>query len=326
MDIHTKIIVCTTLDENGNVVRKDRFENSFENLEAYLSVFQKGDSFVMESTGFYEPLYDFIESHGFRVILANPLKIRLIAESRMKNDDVDSEVLAKLLRNNWIPESFVPGKDIREMRRVVRTRIQLKRDLTRMKNRITFELLRLHLCHDNNPFTLKGRIFLRNINNQRILSYLNVMNSIESEIRKTDSIIEKYSSIDEIKNLQSVPGIGLFSAIVIYSEIGDIRRFSDSGKLVSYAGMIPSVRQSSDIIHHGRITYQGSSYLRWIIVEALHTHMINDPSSTITLFYKHLVRGKGKSKATIAASNKLLKAIYWILKENRPYYSKNQAQ
>jgi transposase len=228
MDIHTKIIVCTTLDENGNVVRKDRFENSFENLEAYLSVFQKGDSFVMESTGFYEPLYDFIESHGFRVILANPLKIRLIAESRMKNDDVDSEVLAKLLRNNWIPESFVPGKDIREMRRVVRTRIQLKRDLTRMKNRITFALLRLHLNYDINPFTLKGRIFLRNINNQRILSYLNVMNSIESEIRKTDSIIEKYSSIDEIKNLQSVPGIGLFSAIVIYSEIGDIRRFSVS--------------------------------------------------------------------------------------------------
>ena len=215
------------MDENGNVVRKDRFENSFENLEAYLYAFQKGDSFVMESTG-SRSLYDFIESHGFNVKLANPLKIRLIAESRMKNDDVDSEVLAKLLRNNWIPESFVPGKDIREMRRVVRTRIQLKRDLTRMKNRITFELLRLHLCHDNNPFTLKGRIFLRNINNQRILSYLNVMNSIESEIRKTDSIIEKYSSIDEIKNLQSVPGIGLFSAIVIYSEIGDIRRFSVS--------------------------------------------------------------------------------------------------
>ena len=43
MDIHSKIIVCTTLDENGNVVRKDRFEKSFENLEEYLSVFQKGE-------------------------------------------------------------------------------------------------------------------------------------------------------------------------------------------------------------------------------------------------------------------------------------------
>ena len=116
MDIHSKIIGCTTLDENVNVVRKDRFENSFEKLEEYLSAFQKGDSFVMESTGFYEPLYDFIESHGFNVKLANPLKIRLIAESRMKNDDVHSEVLAKLLRNNWIQESFVPGKDTAEKR------------------------------------------------------------------------------------------------------------------------------------------------------------------------------------------------------------------
>ena len=177
--IHSKIIVCTTLDENGNVVRKDRFENSFEKLEEYLSAFQKGDSFVMESTG-SRSLYDFIESHGFNVKLANPLKIRLIVESRMKNDDVDSEVLAKLLRNNWIPESFLSGKNIREMRRIVRTVIHRKRDLTRMKNRINFELLRLHLSYDVNPFTLKGKIFLRNINNQRILSYLNVMNSIES--------------------------------------------------------------------------------------------------------------------------------------------------
>ena len=90
--------------------------------------------------------------------------------------------------------------------------------------------------------------------------------------------------------------------------------------------MVPSVRQSSAIIHHGRITYQGSKNLRWIIVEALHTHIINDPGSTITSFYKHLAKRKGKSKAIIAASNKLLKAVYWILKENRPYYSRDQAQ
>ena len=135
MDIHSKTIVCTTLNAGGNIVRKD--------------------SFVMESTGFYEPLYDFIESHGFSVTLANPLKIRLIPESRMKNDDVDSEVLAKLLKNDWVPESYVPD---REMRRVVRTRIQLKRDLTKMKNRIHFELLRMHVDYQVNPFTWKGDI------------------------------------------------------------------------------------------------------------------------------------------------------------------------
>ena len=86
------------MEENVNVVRKDRYEN----LEGCLSAFQKGDSFVMESTGFYETIYYIIESYGFNVEPVSPQRIRLIAESRMKKDDVDSEVLAKLLRNNWI--------------------------------------------------------------------------------------------------------------------------------------------------------------------------------------------------------------------------------
>ena len=136
MDIHSKIIVCTPLNGDGKVVRKDSFENSFDKLQEYLSQFHEEDTFVMESTGFYEPLYDFIESHGFSVKLANTLKISLIVESRMKNDDAIRGV-AKLLKKDC-PVRDDPSKDIREMRRIVRTRIQLKRDLTRMKNRIHF--------------------------------------------------------------------------------------------------------------------------------------------------------------------------------------------
>ena len=90
MGISTKNIVCTALDENGNVVRGDDIANSFEKLGEFPENFSPRDRFVMESTGLYEPLYDFIESSGFDVILANPLKIKLIAESMMKNDDVDS--------------------------------------------------------------------------------------------------------------------------------------------------------------------------------------------------------------------------------------------
>jgi len=60
------------------------FENSFDNIDKYPSNFSHRDSFVMESTGFYEPLYNFMESRGFNVKLAKPLEIKLIAESRMK--------------------------------------------------------------------------------------------------------------------------------------------------------------------------------------------------------------------------------------------------
>jgi len=177
MDISIKEIVCTTIDENGRIVRKGTFENRFEKLDEFLSNFSEGDSFVMESTGFYEPLYDFIESKGFNVKLANLLKIKLIAESRMKNDDIDSEILAKLLRNNWIPESYVPKKEIREIRRIVRTRIDIRRAMTSYKNRIKIEMKRLHVDYGEDPFTIEGKAFLRSLKSQRVDSYLNVLNA-----------------------------------------------------------------------------------------------------------------------------------------------------
>ena len=154
MDISIKEIECTTIDENGKIVWKDKFENIFEKLDEFLRNFSEGDRFVMESTGFYEPLYDFIESKGFDVKLANPLKIKLIAESRMKNDDVDSEILAKLLRNDWIPESYVSGKEIR-------------RTMTTYKNRIKIEMKRLHTDYGRDPFTIEGKAFLRSLKSPR---------------------------------------------------------------------------------------------------------------------------------------------------------------
>ena len=325
MDISTKSIVCTTLDENGNIVRKDNIENSFEKLGEFLDSFSPGDSFVMESTGFYEPLYDFIESMGFSVKLANPLKIKLIAESRMKNDDVDSEILAKLLRNDWIPESYVPPKEIREIRRIVRTRIQISQSMRSYKNRIRYELLRMHVDYEVDPFTKKGKIFLWNLHNPRIDSYLSVLNGLENEIGKIDESVAQYGNLEDVKLLMTIPGIGLFSAVLIYSEIGDINRFPESSKLLAYTGMVPSVRQSADVVHYGHITYQGSKYLRWIITEALHVHMRFDPGSSVSRFYRRVSKGKKKSKALVAAANKLMKIVYSVLKEKRPYYS-NQAQ
>ena len=89
--------------------------------------------------------------------------------------------------------------------------------------------------------------------------------------------------------------------------------------------MVPSVRQSSDTVHYGHITHQGSGYLRWIMVEAVHMHMRFDPGSSVSRFYRKIAKKKGKSRAIVASANKLLKIVYWVLKENRAY-QKNQAQ
>jgi len=121
--------------------------------------------------------------------------------------------------------------------------------------------------------------------------------------------------------LMTIPGIGYYSALLIASEIGEIERFPDSQHLCSYAGLTPSTHSSGGVTYRGGIIKTGSRHLRWILTECTQTHIRTEPDSSITRFYNRLVKKKGKAKATVATSMKLLKVIYWVLKEKRPYHS-----
>ena len=86
----------------------------------------------------------------------------------------------------------------------------------------------MHLDYNGDPFIIDGKAFLRSLKSERIDSYLRVLNAMEEEVRNIGRDLMKYQDIEEIKLLQTIPGIGLFSAFMIYSEIGDIRRFTSS--------------------------------------------------------------------------------------------------
>jgi transposase len=125
------------------------------------------------------------------------------------------------------------------------------------------------------------------------------------------------------KLLMTVPGIGYYSAVLIISELGDINRFPDSHHLCSYAGLIPSTHSSGGLTYHGSITKTGSKYLRWIMLESLHAHVRNEKNSNIAQFYHRISKKKGNSKAAVAAASKLVKIVYWIMKDRRTYNNKS---
>ena len=70
------------------------------------------------------------------VLLAHPLKVRAIADARIKTDKLDSEMLAHLLRADLIPEAYAPSKEARATKRVLRQRMFLLRLQTMVKNRV----------------------------------------------------------------------------------------------------------------------------------------------------------------------------------------------
>jgi len=74
-------------------------------------------------------------------------------------------------------------------------------------------------------------------------------------------------------------------------------------------------------VYHGPITKQGSSYLRWILTQVTWANIRKEPNGTVGNFYSKLKKKKGSAKAIVATSAKMLRIIYWVLKEHIPYQS-----
>ena len=116
----------------------------------------------------------------------------------------------------------------------------------------------------------------------------------------------------------TIPGVGYYSALLIKSEVGSFDRFPDGEHLCSYAGLVTSVSQSGTRKTYGSITKEGSSWLRWVMVQCAHVHLKQDTS--ITRAYNGIAESKGKGVAIVAAARRLLMCCYSVLKNRKPYY------
>jgi transposase len=103
-------------------------------------------------------------------------------------------------------------------------------------------------------------------------------------------------------------------AALVVSEIGDVNRFPSSEKLCSYAGLVPSVRNSGDAVRHGRITREGSRWMRWAFTQAIQVHVSWDEGSKLSRFFRRLAARKTRQEAVVATARKMLKVMYWMLR------------
>lgn len=320
LDIHKNFCQAMVCTEDGATVKEGKLSAGTKEIGEFFSGL--GDiRIAMEATTCYEYIFDFLEGNGYEVVLSHPLKTRLIAESRIKTDKISAKVLADLLRGNLLPVSYVPPKNIRELRHLVRRRIFLGRFRGKLKNRIHAELLRRGLKYEEGDlFTKKGISWLGTLNIPAIEVYLSLTDSIGSEIKKLEEEIKREGmKYNEVRHLITIYGIGFYSAAIIFSDIGDIKRFGSEEKLFSYAGLIPSVSQSGEHKYYGSITKEGSNNLRWILVQAVRVHLQHNYDSRLSRYYRRLRKKKPGNVAVIATARKLLQIIYQMLNNDEDY-------
>ena len=116
--------------------------------------------------------------------------------------------------------------------------------------------------------------------------------------------------------METIPGIGLYSAIVLYAEIDDIRRFTHPKQLCSYAGLVPKVISSGGKTTFGKSGI-GNKYIRTILAESI-IHTIRK-DKVIGERYEKLKKSKCKGIARMSCMQKLLISVYYVLKNQEEY-------
>jgi len=324
VDVHQKRCYVVWMDAAGHVQDHRRLAN--EEMPGYLDTLPKNTLAVIEATRSWQHIYDLLQEKLQQVELVHPQKAKAIASARIKTDKIDANTLAHLARTDLLPTAYAPPPAIRHGRDLARHRARLVRDRSRLKNRVHDILGRYGLSSPvSDLFGKQGRLFLSQqlprlspIHQTILTDILTLIDGLNERIKAASRDINALAKDEpRIRLLQSIPGIGTYSAWLILMEIGDIHRFSSPKQLCSYAGLVPSTYSSDERTHHGPITKQGSSWLRWIMVEAAQKAPLFSPHLART--FQRISYRRGKMAARVALARKMLTIIYYMLKRGELY-------
>ena len=314
IDLHLRTAVIAAVNDSGEAIAPVTIP--CQDTQAIAEAFKRLGPFraVIEATGTYRWLHDLLKPFG-TVLLAHPLRLRAMIQRRSKTDKLDAQLLANLLRINQIPLAYIPPENYQQLRDLTRCRARLARDQAKVKI-----LLRGLLARQNRqapyrvPFGVRGIAWFRHqdfgpIENLVRDEYLLRLEHYRKQLAILEERVVALRAIfPQVETLMEIGGIGLYSALLIVGELGEVGRFRTARQVGAYAGLTSRVHQSGGHCYRGAITRQGSPWLRWILVEAAMKAAQSDEG--LKNFYQRIRKRSSAKIARVAAARKLAE-ICW---------------
>jgi transposase len=360
IDVHRMKHVVTTLieDDTGQIGKQTREFGGFKRDLKVLAEWLRGQAIelvILESTGIYwKSVHAHLERAGLVTWVVNAHHVKHVPGR--KTDVADSEWLAQLGRYGLVRGSFIPPRDLRELRLVARYRKKVGDQLAAEKNRM-HKLLddagiklgslvadingkaaraivdglidglppdklilfagRLKAPKDSLLASLDGDLSPRHT---LLLTELRVhVRHLEDRLAKLDAyLIEAMAPYAwAFRLLQTLPGLDEIGAAMILVEIGDdLARFGSADRFASWAALCPGNHESAGKRKSGK-TRKGNTTVRYLLCEAA-----NGAIRTLSAFrdrYRGLVVRRGHKKAIVAIAHKLIRTIYFMLTRRQAY-------
>jgi transposase len=328
IDLHKKSITVCAMNKDRQVVACEDFSTKSE--KAIVEWFRSLGEFqaVIEATSSYEWLFKLLEPMADRMILADPSRLRVIAESTQKSDRVDAQILAKFVALDMIPQATRPSPRRRALKRLVNQRLFITRQQARLRCRIR-AILAEYNADVPELFRAVGKAYLKKVSleqedrfviNQMMREWEYLQKQLEAINARLKAFAKKAPNPEKEARavLKTIPGVGTVTVDVVIAEVGDVTRFRNSKQVVAYAGLAPGYRESAGKRKSLGITKKGSPRLRWALVEAAWRLIRQSPKWGRR--FDGLAGRIGRKRAIVALARRLLHLMVSMLRTSQPYH------
>jgi transposase len=321
VDLHARTTYLCVLDNSGEIVyHRDVKANPDRFLRA-LKPYRQDVVVGAECMFTWYWLADLCEREKIEFALGHALYMRAIHGGKTKNDRIDSEKIARMLRGGMFPVSYVYPKEMRATRDLLRRRTFLMR----RRAELLMHLHNTHLQYNLSPPA--GRLahaanrvdltkpFEGESVRKMVQVDVNLVGHLDDELRELELYLTRHAKVDDpnmFYRLRSVPGIGKILALTIMYEIQDVSRFSSVGQFISYARLVCGSHESAGKVKGSPNKKIGNVHLKWAFSEAVCLFMRQ--SEQAKKFVERKTKKHCKAKAMAILSAKLGRAVYWMLR------------
>jgi len=329
IDLHaSKMYVCI-VNKEGEIVFHGDMRTGPEELKRALARYRDGLVVGAECMFSWYWIADWCREEGVEFVLGHALYMKAVHGGKAKNDKIDSEKIARLLKGGMFPLAHVYPKEMRGTRDLLRRRTLLVRRRAEL------------LAHVQNTFTQynvstasgKGRDRLREEDmfvsfedpstRMMLTADVQVIKQLDTTIAEVEDHVLKHARIHDPARmylLKTIPGIGKVLSLVMLYEIQDIDRFENVGQFMSYARLVACAKESAGKKQGTSGRKIGSAHLKWAFSEAAALMIRSMPEAKA--FMQKMTRQRGKARAVALVAAKIGRVVYWMMKRKQPFDAK----
>ncbi len=324
-DYHPSFQQIAFVDTDTGELQERRLEHREEAEKFYRGLGDQGMKVRvgMEASGHARWFERLLGELNFELWIGDATEIARKRERKQKTDRQDAQHILRLLLKDDFPRIWIPSWENRDLRQLLWHRHRMVQARTRIMNQLQAVALNEGLRSKKRLWREHGREQLESFRlapwasrrRQDLLELLDRLNPTIAEL--SQAIEQEAEKFSEARWLMTHPGVGPLTALAFVLIIGEADRFQCGKQVASYLGLVPLEDSSGNRRRLGHITKQGSSMLRFLLVEAAQVTVRSLPEWRSKYF--HLMMRRGRKIAKVAMARRLAIRLYWMWRKGWDY-------